>query len=433
MEKPVLVFFCGVRPSLSNRTARSCGVELTLNSSPASAQISSVQRRRTRRPARSLRRAQLGLVDPDARRPPCGPAPAPAAPRCRRAARAGPGRRARRAGRPDQRGRRPGPAAGRRSTSATAVAAEVELALGRAVAVGQAPVRRSGRAGRRAGSGSRPGRAGTRRAPCRAAGCARRGRGSSSVRISGLASCAASGRPPSATSAAERARAPADRSSDRPGSHTTSPMAASATSASPSSSPSGPRAAGPRRPRRRACPAHRPALASASAASAAVARRPPRPRAPRPRGDVGRQARRRSASAEPLVERAELEEVEELAHLVGVEPPRRPGRRGRRRGRRRARSTITSAFGAHLRLVLGQVLAQLGRLLVDVGEDAVEAAVGVDQLGRRLLAHPGHAGQVVGRVAPQRGVLDVVDGAHTGALDDAGLVVEGVVGHAPRL
>ena len=42
VEKPVLVFFCGVRPRLSNSIVRSCGVELTLNSSPAAAQMSSV-------------------------------------------------------------------------------------------------------------------------------------------------------------------------------------------------------------------------------------------------------------------------------------------------------------------------------------------------------------------------------------------------------
>jgi hypothetical protein len=80
--------------------------------------------------------------------------------------------------------------------------------------------------------------------------------------------------------------------------------------------------------------------------------------------------------------------------------------------------------------VLLQVLAQLGGLVRDVGEDAVETAVGVDQLGCGLLAHAGHARQVVGRIAAQRGVLDVVAGVDPGALEDAGLVVQGVVGHA---
>ena len=43
---------------------------------------------------------------------------------------------------------------------------------------------------------------------------------------------------------------------------------------------------------------------------------------------------------------------------------------------------------------------------------------------------PGHAGQVVGRVAAQRGVLEVLRRRDAGALDDAGLVVERVVGDA---
>ena len=51
--------------------------------------------------------------------------------------------------------------------------------------------------------------------------------------------------------------------------------------------------------------------------------------------------------------------------------------------------------------VVSQVLAQLGRERVEVGVETVEVAVLVDQLGRRLLPHPGDAGQVVGRVAAQ--------------------------------
>ena len=78
---------------------------------------------------------------------------------------------------------------------------------------------------------------------------------------------------------------------------------------------------------------------------------------------------------QPVVERAELEEVEQRRDLVGV------GLAGGMRSSRPTSSstsrssTITSAFEPRLRLVLGQVLAQLRRLLVDVGEDAVEAAV----------------------------------------------------------
>ncbi len=80
--------------------------------------------------------------------------------------------------------------------------------------------------------------------------------------------------------------------------------------------------------------------------------------------------------------------------------------------------------------VFGQVLAQLGGLLVDVFEDAVEAAVLVDQLGGGLLPHPGHAGQVVAVVAAQRGVLHVQRRRHPGSFLDAGLVVERVVADA---
>ena len=77
--------------------------------------------------------------------------------------------------------------------------------------------------------------------------------------------------------------------------------------------------------------------------------------------------------------------------------------------------------------VLGQVLAQLGRKGVQVVVEGVEVAVFVDQLGRRLLPHPGYAGQVVRRIAPQRGQQRDLSGPDPGALLDAGLVVEGVV------
>ena len=53
-----------------------------------------------------------------------------------------------------------------------------------------------------------------------------------------------------------------------------------------------------------------------------------------------------------------------------------------------------------------------GRQLVEVGEDAVEVAVRGEQLGRRLLPHPGHAGQVVRGVAAQRGQQHVLRRRH---------------------
>ena len=81
--------------------------------------------------------------------------------------------------------------------------------------------------------------------------------------------------------------------------------------------------------------------------------------------------------------------------------------------------------------VVGQVLAQLGRQSVEVGEEGVEVPVLVDQLGRRLLPHPGHAGKVVRGIAAQRGQQRVLARAHPGALLDARLVVEGVVADPP--
>jgi hypothetical protein len=85
---------------------------------------------------------------------------------------------------------------------------------------------------------------------------------------------------------------------------------------------------------------------------------------------------------------------------------------------------------AHAFLVLGQRGPQLGGLLLDVGEDAVEPSVGGDELGCRLLPHPGHTGQVVAGVASERGVLRVLGRTHPGALADARLVVQRVVADA---
>ena len=54
----------------------------------------------------------------------------------------------------------------------------------------------------------------------------------------------------------------------------------------------------------------------------------------------------------------------------------------------------------------------------------------VDQLGGGLLADPGHAREVVARVAAQRRVLGVLRRRDARALEDPGLVVERVVGDA---
>ena len=112
---------------------------------------------------------------------------------------------------------------------------------------------------------------------------------------------------------------------------------------------------------------------------------------------------------QPLGQAVELEEVEQAADLVDVGVL--------------AVEVVDRDADRHVedelhqlgvlpdaRLVLGQVGPQLRGLLVEVLEDAVDAAVGGDELGRRLLAHARDAGQVVGRVAPQRGVLQVEAG-----------------------
>ncbi len=149
--------------------------------------------------------------------------------------------------------------------------------------------------------------------------------------------------------------------------------------------------------------------------------------------DVGAGGRRhlrvRRGFDEAVPQRAELEEVEEVADLVD-----HPAAHEKRvdvdieghvtHERRGARVQPDAGFA------LGQAGPQLGRALVEVGVDAVERAVVVDQLGRRLLPDARHPRQVVGGVAAQRRVLRVVARVDTGALPDPGLVVEDVVAHA---
>ena len=139
--------------------------------------------------------------------------------------------------------------------------------------------------------------------------------------------------------------------------------------------------------------------------------------------------RRPERLGEPIGERPELEEVEQPLDLVGL-------------GRDRQRVEVdgierrVAAEHHHVEVLAGsllaggEALAELRGLLVDVGEDPVEPAVLVDQLGGRLLADARHAGQVVGRVAAQRRVLRVQRRAHAGLLLDPGLVVERVVADA---
>ncbi len=80
---------------------------------------------------------------------------------------------------------------------------------------------------------------------------------------------------------------------------------------------------------------------------------------------------------------------------------------------------------------VAEVLALLGRQLVEVLVDALEVSVRGDELRRGLLADAGNAGEVVARVTPERGVVGILRGGDApGPLDDACLVVEHVIGDA---
>ena len=110
-----------------------------------------------------------------------------------------------------------------------------------------------------------------------------------------------------------------------------------------------------------------------------------------------------------------------LAQVVGLDVERR------RRGAGRDISRLWKHPVARTRRGSGAASAAARR---GARRSPSSVAVGVDQLGRGLLADAGDAGQVVARVAAQRRVLGVLRGRDAGALDDAGLVVERVVGDA---
>ena len=123
------------------------------------------------------------------------------------------------------------------------------------------------------------------------------------------------------------------------------------------------------------------------------------------------------------VQRAELEKVEQLADRLGVDLSEgevvEPGVQ-----RHVAHEQHHLGVGADPLLGGREVLPELGRQVVQGAEDPVQPSPFVDQLGRGLLAHPGHSGQVVAGVAPQGRILHVVGGPHAGAVQDAGLVVQ---------
>ena len=134
--------------------------------------------------------------------------------------------------------------------------------------------------------------------------------------------------------------------------------------------------------------------------------------------------------AQPLQERAELQELEQSQDLLGAR--RRHGKVVDLHGQVEVASQFhqfTVEANGLLRVL--QRRPQLRALFVESVVDPVYAAVAVDEPGRRLLSHPRHPWQVVRGVASQRCVGHVVGGLHAGPLLDRGRVVDIVVGDAP--
>ena len=203
VDGPVFVFFTGVEPEL-RRTGcvRSCGVELTLNCSPACAWISAAEPSALRRRAPCASSSRNSTVDADAGRlhrrehaheraldalVEIGRARAPRARRSSASAR-----------RSSDRGARG------RSRSIVDVAVEVERALGSASGDVQLERRGSAARGRRARYFPSPGS--SRYAMTAVSWSQRAEVDAASPCISSLARCATSGGPPSATSAASASR-----------------------------------------------------------------------------------------------------------------------------------------------------------------------------------------------------------------------------------
>ena len=124
---------------------------------------------------------------------------------------------------------------------------------------------------------------------------------------------------------------------------------------------------------------------------------------------------------QPLAQHPELEAVEHLVHLLAV-----PGLAFQLVDRHVelhvADQLVEPAVAQHAVEVLAQGVADLAADLVDVGDDPRQVAVGRDPLGRGLGAHPRHAGEVVGRLAHQRGEVAVALRRHEVALRDRGRV-----------
>ena len=127
--------------------------------------------------------------------------------------------------------------------------------------------------------------------------------------------------------------------------------------------------------------------------------------------------------------RVELHALERLGHLVGIER--------RERARFEVEREVEVAHdGGHLAaqirhvLVVDDLLFLLALEIVHVLVDALEVAVGLQQLRGGLVADAGHAGDVVGRVALEAEEVDELVGAHAVALEHLGRAVDGHVGDA---
>ena len=116
-------------------------------------------------------------------------------------------------------------------------------------------------------------------------------------------------------------------------------------------------------------------------------------------------------------ERLELEAREDVAHGLGIhrlhfEVLRADGQLDV------AQQAVERAVATHVVEVLAQVAADDAGDLVGVLEQRVERAELAEPLDRGLLADLGHAGQVVARLADERGDVGVLLGRHAVALDD---------------
>ena len=129
---------------------------------------------------------------------------------------------------------------------------------------------------------------------------------------------------------------------------------------------------------------------------------------------------------QPLAQHPELERVEDLVHRLAV--PALPAHvLGAQRQLQVADQGVELVVAHDVGQVGAQALPGLALDLVDVGDDAVEAAVLNDPLGGGLVADAGHAGQVVAGLADQGGLVAVE------ARGNAVFRLDGLGGHPPDL